>query len=85
MVKLLAGTMALVFATGCLLYLVPEQRQLSEDVPAGEAVCETRCSAWGVRERNTMCTLFGRSIVWSKITTALADQRVSGQCKLCNS
>ena len=41
--------MALVFATGCFLYLVPEQRQLSEDVPAGEAFYEAKVQWAGKR------------------------------------
>ena len=49
MVKLLVGTMALVFATSCLLYLVPEQRQVSEDMPAGEAFFETKVQCAGKR------------------------------------
>jgi hypothetical protein len=49
MVKLLAGTVALVFATGCLLYFVPEQRQLSEDVPAVETFYETKVQCAGKR------------------------------------
>jgi len=49
MVKLLAGTIAPVFATGCLLYLVLEQRQLYENVPAGEAFSETKVQCAGKR------------------------------------
>jgi len=49
--------MALVFATGCLLYLVLEQRQLCEDVPAGEAFCETKVQYAGKQwqERAVHC------------------------------
>jgi hypothetical protein len=49
MVQILAGTMVLVFATGCLLYLVPEQRQLFEDVPADEAFSEMKVQCAGKR------------------------------------
>jgi len=51
--------MAVVFATGCLLYLVPEQRQLSEDVPAGEAFYEAKVQCAGSRwkEHDVHCVL----------------------------